>query len=134
MALSFVFLDENKTLTDKEIDLIYAKLSASYEKHVQAEIENNKRGSIGTDQADITNPGTPEAARYLLKKRTGETTKSRIATLREQQQTNEEKILPLKHWNKPYPKSCCRKMNPLIKAFEQAIGRYIREIDKCIAS
>jgi phenylalanyl-tRNA synthetase beta chain len=38
MALSFVFLDENKTLTDKEIDGFMQKLIGSYEKHVQAEI------------------------------------------------------------------------------------------------
>ncbi len=38
MAVSFTFLDEEKTLTDKEIDEMMSKLSAAYEKELNAEI------------------------------------------------------------------------------------------------
>ncbi|MFM2358532.1 MAG: hypothetical protein RLY16_525, partial [Bacteroidota bacterium] len=38
MALNFTFLDEEKTLTDKEIDAMMNKLIQSYEKNLQAEI------------------------------------------------------------------------------------------------
>lgn len=38
MALSFVFMDETKTLTDKEIDIFMQKIISSCEKNVQAEI------------------------------------------------------------------------------------------------
>jgi len=38
MAVSFTFLDEEKTLTDKEIDSMMAKIIASYEKELSAEI------------------------------------------------------------------------------------------------
>lgn len=38
MAVSFVFLDESKTLTDKEIDNFMQKIIAGYEESVQAEI------------------------------------------------------------------------------------------------
>ena len=56
-----------------------------------------------------------------------------IAALREQQQTNEEEIRLLQEQNHIL-KAAAGEMNPADKkAFEQAIGRYIREIDKCIA-
>ncbi len=38
MAVSFTFLDENKTLTDKEIDAFMQKIVAGYESTLQAEI------------------------------------------------------------------------------------------------
>ena len=38
MAVSFTFLDENKTLTDVEIDGYMNKLIADYEKNINAEI------------------------------------------------------------------------------------------------
>jgi len=38
MAINFAFLDEQKTLTDKEIDQMMAKLIAGFEKQLQAEI------------------------------------------------------------------------------------------------
>jgi phenylalanyl-tRNA synthetase beta chain len=38
MAVNFTFLDEEKTLTDKEIDGMMAKIIASYEKELQAEV------------------------------------------------------------------------------------------------
>ena len=38
MALSFFFSDETKTLTDKEVDGMMAKIIAQLEKEVQAEI------------------------------------------------------------------------------------------------
>lgn len=38
LAVNFVFLDEEKTMTDKDIDAMMAKLIASYEKELQAEI------------------------------------------------------------------------------------------------
>ena len=38
MAVSFTFLDENKTMTDKEIDGFMQKLITDYEKTIQAEI------------------------------------------------------------------------------------------------
>lgn len=38
MAVSFTFLDENKTMTDPEIDQLMKKLIAGYEKSIQAEI------------------------------------------------------------------------------------------------
>ena len=38
MAVSFTFLDENKTMTDKEIDSFMQKLITDYEKTIQAEI------------------------------------------------------------------------------------------------
>lgn len=38
MAVSFTFLDEEKTLTDKEMDGMMAKISSSYEKELNAEI------------------------------------------------------------------------------------------------
>jgi phenylalanyl-tRNA synthetase beta chain len=38
MAVSFTFLDSEKTLTDKEIDAMMAKLMQTLEKEVQAEI------------------------------------------------------------------------------------------------
>ncbi len=38
MAISFTFLDEEKTLTDKEIDDMMSKIIASYEKELGAEI------------------------------------------------------------------------------------------------
>lgn len=38
MAVSFTFLDEEKTLTDKEIDGMMSKIIASYEKELNAEI------------------------------------------------------------------------------------------------
>ena len=56
-----------------------------------------------------------------------------LATLREQQQTNEERIRQLQEQNHIL-QAAAGDMNPADKkAFEQAIGRYIREIDKCIA-
>jgi phenylalanyl-tRNA synthetase beta chain len=38
MAVSFTFLDEEKTMTDKEIDGMVAKLIQSFEKELGAEI------------------------------------------------------------------------------------------------
>ncbi|HMO63454.1 MAG TPA: phenylalanine--tRNA ligase subunit beta [Ferruginibacter sp.] len=38
MAINFMFLDEEKTLTDKEIDAMMGKIMASYEKELNAEI------------------------------------------------------------------------------------------------
>ena len=38
MAVSFTFLDEEKTLTDKEMDGMMARISSSYEKELNAEI------------------------------------------------------------------------------------------------
>ncbi|MEP7143677.1 MAG: phenylalanine--tRNA ligase subunit beta [Ferruginibacter sp.] len=38
MAVSFTFLDEEKTLTDKEIDAMMAKIISAYEKELNAEI------------------------------------------------------------------------------------------------
>lgn len=38
MAISFTFLDEEKTMTDKEIDAMMGKIIASYEKELNAEI------------------------------------------------------------------------------------------------
>ena len=38
MAINFTFLDEEKTLTDKEIDAMMAKIIATYEKELSAEI------------------------------------------------------------------------------------------------
>jgi phenylalanyl-tRNA synthetase beta chain len=38
MALSFTFLDEAKTLTDKEIDEYIQKIMTGFEKQLQAEI------------------------------------------------------------------------------------------------
>ena len=38
LALSFTFLDEEKTLTDKEIDVMVTKLISTLEKEVSAEI------------------------------------------------------------------------------------------------
>jgi len=38
MAVSFTFLDEEKTLTDKEIDAMMNKIIASYEKELNAEV------------------------------------------------------------------------------------------------
>jgi phenylalanyl-tRNA synthetase beta chain len=38
MAISFTFLDEEKTLTDKEIDAMISKIIASYEKELGAEV------------------------------------------------------------------------------------------------
>ncbi|MCW3089135.1 MAG: phenylalanyl-tRNA synthetase beta chain [Ferruginibacter sp.] len=38
MAVSFTFLDEEKTMTDKEIDAMMAKIISSYEKELNAEI------------------------------------------------------------------------------------------------
>ncbi len=38
MAISFTFLDEEKTLTDKEIDSMMSKIIVSYEKELNAEI------------------------------------------------------------------------------------------------
>jgi phenylalanyl-tRNA synthetase beta chain len=38
MALSFTFLDEAKTLTDKEIDVYIQKIMTGFEKQLQAEI------------------------------------------------------------------------------------------------
>jgi phenylalanyl-tRNA synthetase beta chain len=38
MALSFFFSDETKTLTDKEVDGMMAKIISQLEKEVQAEI------------------------------------------------------------------------------------------------
>ena len=38
MAVSFTFLDEEKTMTDKDIDGMMAKIIASYEKELNAEI------------------------------------------------------------------------------------------------
>jgi phenylalanyl-tRNA synthetase beta chain len=38
MAMSFTFRDEQKTLTDKEIDAFMDKIIKSYEKNIQAEI------------------------------------------------------------------------------------------------
>jgi len=38
MAVSFTFLDENKTLTDVEIDSFMQKIISGYEKTLQAEI------------------------------------------------------------------------------------------------
>jgi phenylalanyl-tRNA synthetase beta chain len=41
MALSFTFLDEEKTLTDKEIDDMMNKIIVSLEKELNAEIRKN---------------------------------------------------------------------------------------------
>ena len=38
LAVNFVFLDEEKTMTDKDIDAMMGKIIASYEKELQAEI------------------------------------------------------------------------------------------------
>ncbi len=38
MAVSFIFQDEEKTMTDKDTDSIMAKITAAYEKELQAEI------------------------------------------------------------------------------------------------
>jgi phenylalanyl-tRNA synthetase beta chain len=38
MAVSFTFQDEEKTLTDKEIDAMMAKIISAYEKELHAEI------------------------------------------------------------------------------------------------
>ncbi|HTC00276.1 MAG TPA: phenylalanine--tRNA ligase subunit beta, partial [Ferruginibacter sp.] len=38
LAVNFVFLDEEKTMTDKDIDAMMSKIIASYEKELQAEI------------------------------------------------------------------------------------------------
>jgi phenylalanyl-tRNA synthetase beta chain len=38
MAISFTFLDDEKTMTDKEIDAMMAKITASYEKELNAEV------------------------------------------------------------------------------------------------
>ena len=38
MAISFTFLDEEKTMTDKDIDAMMGKIIASYEKDLNAEI------------------------------------------------------------------------------------------------
>ena len=38
MAVSFTFLDEEKTLTDKEIDSMMSKIIAAYETELNAEI------------------------------------------------------------------------------------------------
>lgn len=38
MAVSFIFQDEEKTMTDKDTDAIMAKITAAYEKELQAEI------------------------------------------------------------------------------------------------
>ena len=38
MAISFTFLDEEKTMTDKEIDGMMSKIITSYEKELNAEI------------------------------------------------------------------------------------------------
>jgi phenylalanyl-tRNA synthetase beta chain len=38
MAISFTFLDEEKTMTDKDIDAMMGKIIASYKKELNAEI------------------------------------------------------------------------------------------------
>ena len=38
MAISFTFLDEEKTMTDKDIDAMMSKIISSYEKELNAEI------------------------------------------------------------------------------------------------
>jgi phenylalanyl-tRNA synthetase beta chain len=38
LAISFTFLDEEKTLTDKEIDTMVSRIMGALEKEVQAEI------------------------------------------------------------------------------------------------
>ncbi|HTB52814.1 MAG TPA: phenylalanine--tRNA ligase subunit beta [Ferruginibacter sp.] len=38
LAVNFIFLDEEKTMTDKDIDAMMSKIIASYEKELQAEI------------------------------------------------------------------------------------------------
>jgi len=38
MALSFTFLDDTKTLTDKEIDVFTQKIMDGFEKQLHAEI------------------------------------------------------------------------------------------------
>ncbi len=38
MAISFTFLDEEKTMTDKDIDAMMAKITSTYEKELNAEI------------------------------------------------------------------------------------------------
>ena len=38
MAINFTFLDEEKTMTDKDIDVMMSKIIASYEKELNAEI------------------------------------------------------------------------------------------------
>ena len=38
MAVSFIFGDDNKTMTDKDIDGLMQKLIKDYEKSIQAEI------------------------------------------------------------------------------------------------
>jgi phenylalanyl-tRNA synthetase beta chain len=38
LAISFTFLDEEKTLTDKEIDIMVSRIMTVLEKEVQAEI------------------------------------------------------------------------------------------------
>lgn len=40
MAISFTFLDEEKTMTDKEIDAMMNKIIAAYEKELGAEVRN----------------------------------------------------------------------------------------------
>ena len=56
-----------------------------------------------------------------------------IAELREQKARNEEKIRQLEEQHHIL-KAAAGEMNPADKkAFEQAINRYIREIDKCIS-
>jgi phenylalanyl-tRNA synthetase beta chain len=41
LAVSFTFIDEEKTLTDKEIDGWMNKIMNSFEKELQAEIRKN---------------------------------------------------------------------------------------------
>lgn len=38
LAVNFVFLDEEKTMTDKDIDVMMSKIIAAYEKELQAEV------------------------------------------------------------------------------------------------
>ena len=38
MAINYTFIDEEKTLTDKDIDSMMAKIIAIYEKELNAEI------------------------------------------------------------------------------------------------
>ena len=38
MAINFAFLDEEKTMTDKEIDAMMGKIIASYESELKAEV------------------------------------------------------------------------------------------------
>ena len=59
--------------------------------------------------------------------------RAELSVLREQQKLNEEKIRLLQEQNHILQAAAGEMAPGDKKAFEQAINRYIREIDKCIA-